>query len=211
MRAQALSPEFVPGEDSDRVAARSGPDSRGAAPGRGLGAGSDDPARLASCARSAGLTGLACVGRRAGIRTRAAGRESRRWKQRRSRGSRKLPWVRYAEPNYYAHAAGDILVPNDPDYPEQWNMAACGCTRAWAATRGSLSFVVAVLDTGVAQSHPEFAGKLLSGRDYVNSPDYDGRRTTIQQRHAAGQGRMSRESSLQGSTTDWALPGWRRT
>lgn len=79
-----------------------------------------------------------------------------------------LPWVRYAEPNYYAYGAADALYPNDPDFSRQWHMHRVDAPQAWAATRGSLSFVVAVLDTGVARSHPEFAGKLLAGKNYIN-------------------------------------------
>jgi subtilisin family serine protease len=82
-----------------------------------------------------------------------------------------LPWVRYAEPNYIAYAAdtgpGNAYYPNDPGYPLQWHMQRVGAPEAWAATRGSLSFVVAVLDTGVARNHPEFVGKLLPGKNYV--------------------------------------------
>jgi subtilisin family serine protease len=85
-----------------------------------------------------------------------------------------LPWVRYAEPNYIAYAAdasavsGAVVYPNDPDFPLQWHLHRVAAPEAWAATRGSLSFVVAVLDTGVARGHPEFAGKLLPGKNYLN-------------------------------------------
>lgn len=99
-----------------------------------------------------------------------------------------LPWVRHAELNYYAYAAGAAagapaagpvaesapdagtvapFYPNDPDFGKQWNMHRVKAPDAWAATRGSSSFVVAVLDTGVAQSHPDFAGQLLAGYNYV--------------------------------------------
>jgi thermitase len=77
-----------------------------------------------------------------------------------------LPWVRYAEFNYYAYAA-DVVYPRDPDFWRQWNMHRIKAPEAWSMTRGSLSFVVAVLDTGVAQGHPEFAGQLLEGYNYV--------------------------------------------
>lgn len=84
-----------------------------------------------------------------------------------------LPWVRYAELNYIAYAAdagvadAPAVYPNDPDFPKQWHAHRIDAPEAWALTRGSLSFVVAVLDTGVARGHPEFAGKLLDGRNYV--------------------------------------------
>jgi hypothetical protein len=79
-----------------------------------------------------------------------------------------LPWVRYAEPNYLAHAAG---YPNDPDIGEQWNMRRIGAPAAWDLTFGSYSIVVAVIDSGVDRTHPEFAGRLALGYDYVNSDD----------------------------------------
>lgn len=85
---------------------------------------------------------------------------------------KRLPWVRYAEPDYYAYAAGayagDALYPNDPDFAKQWNMHRIRAAEAWSQTRGSVSFVVAVLDTGVATGHPEFVGQLVDSRFWWN-------------------------------------------
>lgn len=81
-----------------------------------------------------------------------------------------LPWVRYAEPNYLAFAAdAGAVYPNDPDFPLQWNMHRVAAPEAWSLIRGSTTFYVAVLDTGVARNHPEFAGKLLGGKNYINT------------------------------------------
>ncbi len=82
-----------------------------------------------------------------------------------------LPWVAYAEPNYIARAATSLAqerYPNDPDIGRQWNMRRIAAPAAWAVTRGSFSVVVAVLDSGIDRFHPEFAGRLLPGYDYVN-------------------------------------------
>lgn len=82
-----------------------------------------------------------------------------------------LPWVRYAEPNYLATAAGPWdppAYPNDPFFADQWHMRRIGAPEAWTLTRGSVSFVVAVLDSGVERTHPEFANRLYTGYDYVN-------------------------------------------
>jgi hypothetical protein len=93
-----------------------------------------------------------------------------------------LPWVRYAEPNYIAFAADagvtsiPALYPNDPDFDLQWNMHRVAAPEAWALIRGSTSFVVAVLDTGVAQAHEDLKGSLLPGRNYITpgvSPEDD--------------------------------------
>ncbi len=40
---------------------------------------------------------------------------------------------------------------------------------AWARTRGNSSVVVAVLDTGVRSEHPDLAGRLLPGYDFVSN------------------------------------------
>ena len=40
---------------------------------------------------------------------------------------------------------------------------------AWSVTRGASKVVVALIDTGVVSTHPELAGKLLQGYDFVSS------------------------------------------
>jgi thermitase len=79
-----------------------------------------------------------------------------------------LPWVTHAGPNYLAQAAG---YPNDPRIGEQWHMRRIGAPAAWDLTFGSYSIVIAVIDSGVDLGHPEFAGRLLPGFDYVNWDD----------------------------------------
>ena len=71
-----------------------------------------------------------------------------------------LPWVRYAEPNYLARAAG---YPNDPYIGDQWHMRRVSAPAAWDLTFGSYSLVVAVIDSGVDRTHPEFVGRLAPG------------------------------------------------
>jgi len=101
-----------------------------------------------------------------------------------------LPWVTYAEPNYlvqvvYPQASDTTLeqaphartlavegvagYPNDPFIGDQWNIRRIGAPAAWDVTTGSYSFVVALIDSGIDRSHPEFANRLLPGWDYVNS------------------------------------------
>ena len=69
---------------------------------------------------------------------------------------RKDPAVAYAVPNYIAHAS--TLIPNDPGFGLQWNLAgpnSINMPDAWEYARargapGGRGAVVAVLDTGVA-------------------------------------------------------------
>lgn len=76
-----------------------------------------------------------------------------------------LPWVTHAGLNYIARAAA---YPNDPRIGEQWHLRRINAPAAWDLTFGSYSLVVAVIDSGIDLGHPEFAGRLLPGFDYVN-------------------------------------------
>ena len=84
------------------------------------------------------------------------------------------PAIAFAEPNWIAHAAvmnGDEMptpvLPNDPLFrTNQWAMQRIGASRAWAISQGS-AIRVAVVDSGIDLNHPEFAGRLLAGKNYV--------------------------------------------
>ncbi|HEX9118885.1 MAG TPA: S8 family serine peptidase, partial [Anaerolineae bacterium] len=79
----------------------------------------------------------------------------------------RLPWVRYAEPNYLIHAAAAV-DPNDPYYSQQWNLPRVFAPQAWNITLGLSLVTVAVLDSGVDFGHPDLAGRLRSdGTNYI--------------------------------------------
>jgi serine protease len=96
--------------------------------------------------------------------------------------------VEYAVPNGRRRI---LTAPNDPLYPAaaagvrvhgpdsgQWYLRASDGTlvsaidieSAWARSTGSASVVVAVLDTGVRPEHPDLAGRLLAGYNFVADP-----------------------------------------
>ncbi|CAK0759079.1 serine protease [Gammaproteobacteria bacterium] len=70
-------------------------------------------------------------------------------------------------------------LPNDTLFAEQWYLqsteaAAIRADRAWNVTTGSAEVVVAILDTGVRYEHPDLAGKLLNGYDFISDPSNAG-------------------------------------
>jgi subtilisin family serine protease len=89
-----------------------------------------------------------------------------------SRTQRALASLR-SEPSVLA-VEQDVListldtVPNDALWSTQWGWRLIGAPRAWDATKGVSSVVVAVLDTGVNAGHPDLAGATVPGRDLVN-------------------------------------------
>jgi serine protease len=92
------------------------------------------------------------------------------------------PDIEYAEVDQRVRITA---APNDPLYAAgaavspavgQWYLrpsnagalAAIDAEGAWNITTGAPSVVVAVLDTGVRPEHPDLAGKLVAGRDFVS-------------------------------------------
>jgi subtilisin family serine protease len=57
--------------------------------------------------------------------------------------------------------------PNDPLLPAQYGITVTHTDQAWATQNGSTDVIVAVIDSGIDGSHPEFAGQLLPGWDFT--------------------------------------------
>ena len=94
------------------------------------------------------------------------------------------PDVEYAEVDARVRIAA---APNDPRYlggqtlitpaagqwylraPDATVVSAINAEAAWDVTLGSPSVIVAVIDTGVRPDHPDLAGKLVGGYDFVSA------------------------------------------
>ena len=62
-----------------------------------------------------------------------------------------------------------LFVPNDPYYQYQWHYPQINLPQAWDVTTGA-GTIVAVIDTGVALSHPDLQGQFVPGYDFIKDP-----------------------------------------
>ncbi|MFV9503487.1 MAG: S8 family serine peptidase [Oscillochloridaceae bacterium umkhey_bin13] len=69
------------------------------------------------------------------------------------------PGIMYAEPNLRQQV---WRTPNDPGLADQWPLRQIRAAEAWEITTGE-PIIIAVLDTGVDERHPDLANKLLPG------------------------------------------------
>ncbi|MFQ6057680.1 MAG: S8 family peptidase [Anaerolineae bacterium] len=83
------------------------------------------------------------------------------------------PLVAYAELDHMARALG---TPNDPRWPEQWNMALIRADLAWEVVTDTRSIVIALLDTGLDLDHPDLRARVWTNPGEVpgNGLDDDG-------------------------------------
>ena len=70
------------------------------------------------------------------------------------------PRVALVEPDGVVYPDLATVPPNDPGYSQQYHLPLIQAPLAWTVTQGLASIVVAVVDTGVQLSHPEFAGRI---------------------------------------------------
>ncbi len=95
----------------------------------------------------------------------------------------KNPNVLYAEVNG-EYSVVDIFTPNDPSYGSQWQYNNTGQTggtpdadidapEAWAVTSGRSTVLIAILDTGIDQSHPDLSAKIAGTQNFSKSKTVD--------------------------------------
>ena len=76
------------------------------------------------------------------------------------------PIVSEVGPNTIRHADA---VPNDPNYASQAAyLQEMHLPDAWNTTTGGDSLILAIVDSGVQLNHPDLAGRLVPGWDFVN-------------------------------------------
>jgi thermitase len=86
------------------------------------------------------------------------------------------PNVAYAEVNGLYYALG--FTPDDPRYPSQWQYengsdADIDASDAWQQTLGNASVGIAILDTGIDQSHEDLRSKIARNVNFTTSRTVD--------------------------------------
>ncbi|HXF64859.1 MAG TPA: S8 family serine peptidase [Caldilineaceae bacterium] len=82
------------------------------------------------------------------------------------------PDITFLEPDLPVGAA---YLPTDPDFADparSYGFDHIQAQAAWELTTGSAEVLIAVVDSGIALTHPEFAGRLVQGYDFVNEDDF---------------------------------------
>jgi thermitase len=95
------------------------------------------------------------------------------------------PGVVDAQPNFIYHALA--AAPNDSQFGHLWGMGGTpgvNVLPAWDRAQGG-GQVIAIVDTGVDLTHPDLAGNLVPGRDFVDS-DNDPSDFNLHGTHVAG-------------------------
>ena len=86
------------------------------------------------------------------------------------------PLIDAVEYNYLRPTLADAVVPNDPMYPEQWNLPLVRLPQAWAIEKGDRNVVIAIIDSGIDYRHDDLAPKawINPGEVPENGLDDDG-------------------------------------
>ena len=78
------------------------------------------------------------------------------------------PAIEFAHPDYLEELLS--IIPDDPRYGSAWHLPNIEAPTAWTMSKGD-GIVVAILDTGIDSSHPDFAGKLVQGWNAASQSD----------------------------------------
>lgn len=90
-----------------------------------------------------------------------------------------IPEIENATPDYILRIQE---APDDPYFPQMWNLSKINMKKAWDTTHTN-NVTVAVIDTGVDYNHPDLKGAVIKGKSFIsgsaNSMDDQGHGTHV--------------------------------
>lgn len=78
--------------------------------------------------------------------------------------------IEFAQPVFGMYN-NELAGTNDSYYSSQWNLTKIKASDAWDITTGSSSFIIAVIDVGIEENHPDLENNLITGYDVIDD-DY---------------------------------------
>ena len=81
------------------------------------------------------------------------------------------PRLRILEPNPIVSVEPVGTTPNDPFFRAQWSLGRINAPQAWERLPNGAGGIVAVVDSGVDELHPELQSHILSGRNMIEQND----------------------------------------
>jgi subtilisin family serine protease len=81
-------------------------------------------------------------------------------------GLNRLPSVLYAGLNLRYQVVG---TPSDPDFDKQWAHGVVRSGDAWDTTTGSAEVTIAIIDSGIDETHPDLSARIDAGYDFVDN------------------------------------------
>lgn len=86
--------------------------------------------------------------------------------------ARRMPGVVAVEPDYVRKIE---ILPNDPSYTKQFAPGKMDLPEVWDLRTAADDVIVAVIDTGIQQDHPDLAGNIyVNPNEQLNGEDSDG-------------------------------------
>lgn len=67
----------------------------------------------------------------------------------------------------------EALTPDDTCLDKQWGISQISAPQAWQIASGNSDTIIAVLDTGIDQTHIDLAGKVIANINFAQSPTVD--------------------------------------
>lgn len=78
--------------------------------------------------------------------------------------------------NYLRPTLADTIIPDDPQYPEQWSLPLIKLPETWAIEKGNKDVIIAIIDSGIDYRHEDLKQKIWvnPGEIPENGLDDDG-------------------------------------